>query len=190
MPLSPAVEREHLHLRQIECRGFRRADGLWDIEGHMTDSKTYGFPNKARGRIEAGEALHNMWLRITIDDHFVIRAVEAVTDAGPFSLCGDITPNFQRLCGLRIGAGFTGKTRELLGGVEGCTHLVELLGPIATTAFQTLFSERRRRADGDAAAPAPSSGQQKRPRLLDSCHAFRADGPIVKDTWPGFYTGQ
>ena len=55
MPLSPSVERDHLHLRQVECRGFSRKDGLWDIEGHMTDKKSYGFPNKARGHVEAGE---------------------------------------------------------------------------------------------------------------------------------------
>jgi hypothetical protein len=24
---------------------------------------------------------------------------------------------------------------------------------------------------------------------LNSCHAFRSDGPVVKDNWPDFYTG-
>jgi hypothetical protein len=193
MPLSPSVEREHLHLRRVECRGFRRADGLWDIEGHMTDTKTYGFPNQARGRIEAGEPLHDMWLRLTLDDELVIRAAEAVTDAGPYGICGDITPNYQRLVGLRIGPGFTGKTRELLGGVHGCTHLLELLGPIATTAFQTIFSERerRRRAAEAAGTPAPApAAASKRPRLLETCHAFRTDGPVVKERWPEHYTGK
>ncbi len=113
-----------------------------------------------------------------------------MTDAGPFSLCGDIAPNYQRLIGLRIGPGFTQKTRELVGGVHGCTHLVELLGPIATTAFQTLFSEKeRRRRAGDGTAGGAQAGEKKRPRLLDSCHAFRSDGPVVKETWPEFYTG-
>ncbi len=38
MPLSPpAASREHIHTRVVECRGYRRDDGLWDIEGHITD---------------------------------------------------------------------------------------------------------------------------------------------------------
>ena len=33
--------------------------------------------------------------------------------------------------------GLSADVRERLGGTEGCTHIVELLGPVATTAFQT-----------------------------------------------------
>ena len=40
MPLSRAVPRDHIHTREIRCRGFRRRDGLWDIEGVLEDTKT------------------------------------------------------------------------------------------------------------------------------------------------------
>ena len=190
MPLSAPAPREHLHTRQVECQGFQRADGLWDIEGHMTDRKTYSFPSDERGEVTAGTPIHDMWLRVTLDDGFHIRAIEAVTDGSPFSLCPQITPNFQRLVGLRLGPGFTRKIKELLGGVEGCTHLVELMGPLATTAFQTIFSaksrERRERANGDAT---PVDQPPKRPRLIDTCHAFASDSPVTKRNWPDFYTG-
>jgi hypothetical protein len=34
MPLStPTISRTALHRRIVECRGFQREDGLWDIEG-------------------------------------------------------------------------------------------------------------------------------------------------------------
>ena len=79
MPLSEPAAREKLHTRTVTCEGFRRADGLWDIEGHMTDVKTYGFDNSWRGRVEPGEPLHGMWLRLTIDEDFTIRAAEAFT---------------------------------------------------------------------------------------------------------------
>jgi hypothetical protein len=190
MPLSAPAPREHLHTRQVECQGFQRSDGLWDIEGHMTDRKTYSFPSDERGEVTAGTPIHDMWLRVTLDDGFHIRAIEAVTDGSPFSLCPQITPNFQRLVGLRLGPGFTRKIKELLGGVEGCTHLVELMGPLATTAFQTIFSaksrERRERANGDAT---PADQPRKRPRLIDTCHAFASDSPVTKRNWPDFYTG-
>ena len=58
MPLSPPVEREPIHTRKVTCRGYLRQDGLWDVEGHMTDQKSYAYPNDYRGQIEAGEPVH------------------------------------------------------------------------------------------------------------------------------------
>jgi hypothetical protein len=183
MPLAPAAPRELIHNRQVECRGYRREDGLWDVEGHITDTKSYGLENHARGMIEPGEPIHEMWIRLTVDDHLVIQEVEAVTDHSPYPICPAITPNFQRLKGLSIRPGFLSKARQLLGGTEGCTHLVELLGPVATTAFQTIYPYRERQRREAAS----SSG--RRPRLIDSCHAFDAGGPVVKVLWPEFSTG-
>jgi hypothetical protein len=39
MPLSRPAPREHIHSREIRCRGYRCADGLWDIEGVPEDTK-------------------------------------------------------------------------------------------------------------------------------------------------------
>ena len=71
-PLSAPVERKHLHTRRYEFQGYQRTDGLWDIEGRMTDTKTYGFPNEWRGEIKADEPIHDMWLRLTLDDDLVV----------------------------------------------------------------------------------------------------------------------
>jgi hypothetical protein len=192
MPLSDPAPREHLHTRRVECRGFRRSDGLWDIEGHLTDVKTYSFPSDEYGEVVAGAPVHEMWLRMTVDDGLTIHAIEAATDASPYRLCPDIAPNFQRLVGLRIGPGFTAKVRERVGGVEGCTHLVELTGPIATTAFQTIFPvlHRERRERERREGKRAESGPAKRPRLLGTCHAFAPDSEITKRNWPEFYTGR
>jgi hypothetical protein len=171
-----------MHHRTVHCTGYLRDDGLWDIEGHLVDTKTYDMPNEERpGGIPAGEPLHEMWVRLTVDTDLLVHEVEARTDHGPYSVCGDIVENFQRLKGVAIKAGWTRKTRELLGGTKGCTHLVELLGPVATTAFQTVYAARAKR---EAEAPL-----RHKPPLLDSCHAYAADGPIVKRRWPRFYTG-
>jgi hypothetical protein len=194
MPLSPPAPREHLHTRTVTCTGHRREDGLWDIEGHLVDTKTYGFGNHDRGRIEAGEPIHQMWLRLTVDDALTIVAVEAVTDHGPYAMCPAITPNFQRLVGLQIKGGFTHAVRERLGGIEGCTHLVELTGPVATTAFQTVYpylqrlKDDARRAAADSGEPEPPPrGARRRPALLGTCHAFAPSSPVVKRIWPDWH---
>jgi hypothetical protein len=190
MPLSPAVPREPIHTRSIDCRGYRRTDGLWDIDGHLTDTKTYGFSNHFRGELPPGAPVHDMWLRLTVDDKLVIHAVEAVTEAGPYEVCPSIAPNFQRLVGLRIYPGFQKQVRDLLGGVQGCTHLVDLLGPLATTAYQTVFPYRAREYEQRVAKGEIAPQQTgRRPKLVDSCHAFASDGEVVKRYWPDFYTG-
>ncbi len=72
MSLSTPTPRTPLHLRNIECHGYRRSDGLFDIEGRVTDSKTYDFPNDFRGHIKAGENIHDMSLRLTLNQDLVI----------------------------------------------------------------------------------------------------------------------
>ncbi len=178
MPLSPPAARRHVHTRTIECRGYEREDGLWDIEGHLVDVKTYGFEKRDHVRVEAGEPVHEMWLRLTIDDDLEIHGAEAVTDHAPTSLCGAITANFSGLVGIRIGPGWRRKAHEVVGGVKGCTHLVELLGPLATVAYQTLWPLKSMRA-----------GKVDSPPFLDTCYAYASDGELVKKRWPKAYTG-
>jgi len=189
MPLSPPAERQHIHTREITCRGYRRTDGLWDIEGHLTDVKTYAFDMEHRGRLEPGDPVHDLWLRLTVDNHLQVHAIETVTDKGPFTACGEIAPNYQRLVGLNIGKGWTRAVKERLGGVEGCTHLVELLGPVATTAFQTIFPILYREKAERAKAEGREEDKKARPVLLNMCHIFASDGDVVRKFWPEHYTG-
>lgn len=189
MPLSPPAPRRHLHDRKVSCAGYQREDGLWDIEGRITDTKTYDHEKRVGERLSAGDPVHDMWIRITIDDGMLIRDIEAVTDASPFQMCGDIAPNFRRLIGVRIGPGWRRAVRERLGGREGCTHMVELLGPLATVAFQTLVAGR----DPDRNTPEAKLGRRqqavRRPYFIDGCHAWASDGPNIAREFPQFYTG-
>ena len=182
MPLSPPKHRALSHTRNIHCCGYQREDGLWDIEAHLVDTKTYPFDNLHRGRIEAGQPVHEMWIRLTIDEDFLIHDAEVATDAAPFPTCLDIVDAFAALKGMRMGGGFVREVRQAFSGTRGCTHLVELLAPMATTAFQTLFPTREKRA---AAAPS-----RQRPKVIDTCHALSADGEVVKRQWPEFYKGE
>ena len=177
--LSAAAPRKLLHHRSVQCYGYKREDGLFDIEGHLVDVKTYPIDDLDRGPINPGEPVHEMWLRLTVDLDLKIVVAEAKTVWGPYSMCGDITPNFKRLEGLSIRSGFSSRVRESLGGTQGCTHLVELLGPIATTAFQTIYPDRARR---DRAA-----GIRKRPALIDSCHAWGAGSEMVARRYPEYH---
>jgi hypothetical protein len=190
--LSKSAPRALIHDRDIRCRGYRRDDGLWDIEGTLEDTKAYSFDNEDRGGIAAGEPIHRMRIRLTLDDDLRVCGAEAVTAAGPFSICGAIAPVFASLHGLVIGRGWRRAVLERMAGVHGCTHLTELLlGPMTTTALQTVRAARARRhgkrEDGQEGA---QRAQAPRPAILDTCHALAATGPIVKREWPDFYEGE
>ena len=161
MPLSKPAEREHIHTREIECTGYRRTDGLWDIEGHLTDVKTYTFSNSERGDVPPGEPVHEMWIRLTVDDDLKIHDVEASPISARLECARRSGSILNAWLGVSIGPGWRRAVRDRVGGIEGCTHIVELLGPVATTAFQTVYPLKSRdNPEGPAAADRP-------PRLLE-----------------------
>lgn len=41
MPLSTPGTRELVHTREIRCQGFRRSDGLWEVDGHLKDLRDF-----------------------------------------------------------------------------------------------------------------------------------------------------
>lgn len=180
MPLSKPSPRNHIHTRKIQARGFQRDDGLWDIESRLVDTKTYSFENTDRGgMINSGEAIHDISVRLTVDDQLTVKSAEAVIDSGPFGMCGDITPAMDTLEGLSIKPGWRKGVLKRLGGTKGCTHIVDmLLGPLSVTAWQTVGPARQKRN-------APARGDK--PVLLNSCHAFAPSSPIVKREWPEFH---
>ena len=137
-----------------------------------------------------------MSIRLTIDHRFTIVDVEAVTDSSPYRMCGDITPNFKKLIGLRIGAGFNRAVRERLGGTQGCTHSSSCWArsrrprsrPRARAGRSDLQTAHRIKI-GKPPKPHDPSKPQRKPHMLDSCHAWASDGEVTKRWVPQFYTG-
>lgn len=176
MALSEPVARKEFHTRRLEIKGYKRDDGMWDIEGHMTDAKPFPYEGLA-----TDEPIHSMWVRLTIDTDFVVHKAEAFTEAAPYEVCPLTNAGFAALEGLRLGPGWNRRSKERVGGVGGCTHLTEMLGQMATAAMQTLWG------DPQAREPERPDG---RPAVVDTCYAWRADGPVVQKAYPQFYTGE
>ncbi len=113
------------------------------------------------------------------NDEIEVQDIEAVIDASPYNYCQPVITVAKNLIGLRIAPGWTDKSKKAMGSNRGCTHLTELLGPIATTAIQTIVSEKMKRSEGK---PQGSSNA-----FLNSCHSYAADSPVVKLHWPEHY---
>ncbi|MBF87083.1 MAG: hypothetical protein CMJ14_03675 [Pelagibacterales bacterium] len=180
--LPEPKSRKKIHLRKVYCEGYKRDDGLWDIEGHLKDTKTYNFHTDYRGDMLAGMAVHDMSIRLTLDDNLMIKNVAINMSSHPYETCPKIIENFQNLIGISITKGFRKNVYAKVGGVSGCTHLVELLFPIATTAFQTIYSYKSFNKKENVNANNDDS-----PSLINSCYSWREDGEVIKKYYRKFY---
>ena len=177
MPLSPpALQRRRLHVRRVTYEGFARADGLFDIEARLVDTKDDDL-TLLSGVRPAGEPVHDMSVRVTIDRALTIRALEAHTDRMPYpGDCDRIHPDYERLVGANLVDGFRQRLHQLMGGLRGCTHVTELLGYLPTAAVQTLAGLREREDEGP-----------DKPFQLDRCHALDTEGDAVRRYYPKWH---
>jgi hypothetical protein len=175
--LPPAVDRQPVHRRQIDVQGYKRADGLWEVEGHLTDVRPKLF-RYVVGETPAHTPIHSMWLRLTIDGSARIVAATAATEAAPFGgQCGAIAPDYASgLVGMTVSGGFQSQVRRLFAGRAGCTHITDLLAAMGTVAVQTLIEEYF-----------ATVTEHHKPLQLDTCHALKTEGPIVKMHYPQWY---
>ena len=62
---------------------------------------------------------------------------------------------------------------------DTCTHLKELLVPMATTAYQSFSAVQKQRGERVDA--------NGRPLKVDSCYAYSAQREVVARYWPAFH---
>jgi hypothetical protein len=175
------ITREELHFRRIDMRGYRRSDGLYEVEGRVTDRKPHDFQVLLGSKhVPAQEPLHDMGVRIVFDEQMLVREIHTFTAAAPYAICPGGGQALQALTGLRLTGGWSKAVRERLGSsAHSCTHLVQLLSPLATVAFQTMSAIRR--------AEPVRLDATGRPVKIDSCYAYGKGRDLVREHWPEFY---
>ena len=164
----------------ISCTGYAREDGLWDVEVHLVDTRPVGVAHPKYGVAKpAGYPLHEMKIRITFDDDMLIHDAEAETIHAPFDPCRVPPATFPELKGLSLKKGWKKGLSEIMGGTKGCTHLSELLGNLATVAYQTVASSDDYLAKIDSG--------EIRPFFIDTCYSYKESGPVVESLYPDLY---
>ena len=176
MPLSQSTSRHEVHHRDIDMKVYRRDDGLFDVEAHLVDTKPFEFLRPSSPvPVPAGQALHDLWVRMTVDDTFRVRGIEAASDVTPWGICKEAVFTLSVLVGERLERGWSSKVKERLRGSISCTHLMEVLIPLATTAMQGIRALH------------PELHNLDRPEAelqIDTCYAFSSHRQVVKLLWP------
>lgn len=178
MPLSAtSTPRRRIHTRQIRYEGYKREDGAYEIEACISDVKDHDYV-LASGVRKGGDPVHDMSVRITYSPDFVITDIEACSDWVPYpGGCDTIGPAYKRLVGVSLLQGFRNALRERMGGIEGCTHITEMLGGLPTVAVQIRASE----------VVETEAVNGVRPFQLDRCHALAKTTETVRRYYPRWY---
>ncbi len=178
------VKRKLLHNRNISLKGYIRNDEHFEIEAELIDTKNYNFQNHDRGTIKKGEPIHQMKIKLVLDENLFVVDAEAKTENSPYFICKNANSNFKKIIGLQIKSGWKREITKLIGGTNGCTHITELLSSVATAAFQTIYPYKSKQKKENETIINQS---QEKPILLETCHAFNTKSEIVKRLWPKWY---
>ncbi len=186
MALPPATpDRQPKHRRCIDVQIFARADGLWEVDARITDTKARDWPLSS-GIRPAGTPVHDMLLRLVVDEHLVIRAAGAQTDWMPYpGLCDAYGDVYGRLVGLSLVKGFRRAVHERLGGAQGCTHITEMAQVLPTAVIQAFAGEVINTQEGGQGSA--HADRNLPPFQLDRCHALRRDAEAVRLYYPRWY---
>ena len=178
---TAAPERKLQHRRSIEVQIYARGNGLWEVDAQITDVKTRDVA-LAGGVRPAGQPIHDMLLRIVVDERFNILEAGSQTRAMPYpGQCDEHGNAYQRLVGLNLLKGFRRDVIARLGGVAACTHLTELTQVLPTAVVQAFA--------GDVLDTREDSATDQPPFQIDRCHALRSDGPAVRSFYPRWFRG-
>ena len=173
---TASPERQLSHQRSIDVRVYSRGSGFWEVDATVRDVRTND-ATTATGMLPAGQPVHDMLLRLVVDEKFNVIEAGARTDAQPYpGSCANHGDTYGQLVGLNLMRGFRRAVRERVGGIKGCTHITELSQVVPTAVMQAFAGQVIDVRGRDAGSAQPMQ--------IDGCHALRADGAVVATYYP------
>ncbi len=165
-----------LHTRNIEVTTYDYDGQRIIVEGFLRDDR-FQESYAITGETFPGGVIHHMAIRLLVNcDNLLIEDVDVDLLAVPREVCRKTIDCLAPIKGLTVTKGFTLKVKKLAGGTKGCTHLVELLQAMAPAVFQGFGAHQARK---------PADFDLDREKmifkfLVNTCHAWREDGPFVE----------
>lgn len=166
------TKKKLVHTRKIEINTFDLDDHRILVEGELEDTRR---PPSSEESETGPFLVHHLIARIWVQGpDLTISAVDAEMKRIPRQECPEVLRAVQKLVGIKIITGFTQKVKDLIGNVRGCSHLTNLfltLGPVAVQGYWAAYGRRpgARSLDNPAIS-----------RVINSCHVWRKDGPLVE----------
>lgn len=169
--------KQKIHTRGIDIATYEGSPDSIIVEGVLTDERLAMSYRPSGATLPPG-TVHHMIIRMEVrGPDLVITDIAVEMPTVPMQECLETLDSLTPLKGLPIISGFTNRVKELVGGAKGCAHLVALIMAMAPAAVQGAWAAMTSKP-GDPATFLPDAKE----RIKDTCHIWRADGPMFKDT--------
>ena len=167
---------EKIHTRNISVSTYESDGQRILVEGVLQDDRLQESHVLTGEKFPAG-VIHHMSIRLLVNcSDLLIENVDVELIHVPRDVCRETIDCLKPVKGLTITRGFTAKIKKLTGGTKGCTHVLELLLAMVPAAVQGFAAHQSRK-------PADFNTDHTKMIyhfLLNTCHAWREDGPSVK----------
>ena len=169
-----ALKGERVHTRSIRIETFAVDNDRVVVEGVLEDIRTCVMYTISGHRREPGP-VHGMAVRFLVGGIPVkILDVEVEMPKVPLEECDQVASSVKKLIGLHVVYGYTKAVKERMGGIEGCTHLTNLILAMGSAAIQGMASHRGR-------GPIPPDARALMIQYVkNSCRVWREGGPQIQ----------
>ncbi|MCX7983088.1 MAG: DUF2889 domain-containing protein [Syntrophales bacterium] len=166
---------EKVHTRTIEINTYVAGENKLIVEGILKDERFQETYVPTGEKFPPG-IMHHMSIRLLVNgSDMKIEDVAVEFGHVPREYCRETEECLRPVKGMQITKGFTGRVKELVGGVKGCAHLVELLQAMAPASFQGVAAYRAKKPTVlDARL-----FKMVHDRLVNTCYVWREGGPLT-----------
>lgn len=171
-PRQPERNREaaisdSIFTREIKVESFEEGQEL-RLKGTLSDTRL-------------GEPLHGLEVEMIVSVwEGRIKEITGAFPTWPMEECRNGIESLAELVGARVKPGFSDLVKSTVGSNRGCTHLAALVMNMGNVCVQGRGAYLRKHVPDSAARDRAMAKQAKELGLLDSCVAWREDGPIVR----------
>jgi len=171
------IDRDNkIHGRIIEISTYVHGLDAVVVEGRLTDNRLRP-THYLSGECRPPGIVHDMIIRMVVRGAgLAIEAIEVDMETVPKADCREVENALQPVVGMKIRGGFTEKVKSLVGGVNGCSHLVALLLAMAPAAVQGAWA-----AVAQHPVDRSSVSGAALKFLENTCHVWRSDGPALTE---------
>ncbi len=162
-----AISGDLIFNRKIDVEAFDEGE-LLRLRGTLADRRL-------------GEPLHGLEVEmlVTVWDG-EIKQITGSMPRWPLEECKRGLESLQELVGARVEPGFSEFVRQTVGSNRGCSHLAALVMNIGNVCIQGRGAYLRKHVPENAERDRTMARFAQDLGLLDSCVAWREDGPIVR----------
>jgi hypothetical protein len=168
------LKRRKIHTRNIQISAYETDTENLVVEGVLEDKFLISHYHES-GEKHSPDKIHHMVVRMLIGTaSFIIEDIETEMPVIPHQDCGETSKSLDKIKGIKIAPGFTEKVKNMLGGINSCSHLKTLVLAIASAAIQGLWVYRNKELKTEGNTPDSLNSY-----LIDTCWAWRKDGPLA-----------